>query len=185
MRARCYQSVLGHTNLLVNCSPSRCVFQTCLQITANTRSEQYQLHFVNIYTLEHRSHKFVTRHLRIRILGKDVVEALRLDDVSDRQSISVERLIQGSRSIGVLNIRTVNGRVNKRHDATQSLSCGQRGVAAKGGHILSRRVEVLLSLDKGLGGVNDSIIITKLVDNVIGKRELGSTRRMVSVGHLQ
>lgn len=119
-----------------------------------------------------------SHHLLIRILGVEVVEALSLDNVSNGQAVSVERLIQGSRSISVLNVRIVNSRVDKRHDATQSLSGGQRSVAAEGGHILGRRVEVLLGLNKSLGGVNDGIVITELVDNVIGKRQLG--RRSIS-----
>lgn len=71
-------------------------------------------------------------HLR-RSLGNEAVKPLRCRGVSDRQAISIERLVERGNSIFVGNARVVNRRIDKGRDTTEFLGGGERCVAAQVG----------------------------------------------------
>lgn len=110
----------------------------------------------------------------IKTLEGEVAEAVGNGNISLAQTIGVERVVDRSRRVCVLDVRTGNSGVNKRDDATESLSGGEAGVRADGGDADGEGVEVLLGSHDSLGHGNDLGVVTKLSDDGVRKLELGT-----------
>jgi hypothetical protein len=80
-------------------------------------------------------------------LGSEVLEPLGCRKVGNAKAIVIERCLQGLRRVGVLNVRTVHGRIDEGDNAAEFRRGGKGGVTAEGRNGLGKRVEVLLSGD--------------------------------------
>lgn len=74
--------------------------------------------------------------------------------------------------IGVLDIGTIDSRIDKGNNASESSGSGKRSIGADRRDRNRKGVEVLLCLNEGGSSGNDLRVITKFGDDLIGKDKL-------------
>lgn len=80
----------------------------------------------------------------VRTLSNKVGKAVGDGDIRLTEAIRIERIGQGSLRVGILNVRTNDGRVDKWNNATELRCCGEVGIGANGRNGNDEWVEVLL-----------------------------------------
>lgn len=88
-------------------------------------------------------------------------------DLSDAQSVSLERCDLRLVGVGILDDLSNNSRIDERHNATESGSGWERGIRANGWDVNNKRVEVLLGSDKPSCSGNSCIAGSKFSNDSI------------------
>ena len=109
------------------------------------------------------------------VLGGEVGETIRGEQVSNAQASGFERSSLGLSAESVGNISTTDGRVDERSDSTESGVGRESGITADGGEILNERVEVLLSSDHSDSGSEGISTIAELLEDLVTTLELSAS----------
>lgn len=114
----------------------------------------------------------------IRALGGESSEANVYKEIGNRLAVGIDRVVERSGRSGINSVGAGNCRINERNDTTEALSCGKVGIRAYGRTVHSKRIEVLLSLDKNLCSIES----TREVEgsDLISKRELRQSAQVSS-----